>query len=117
MLILLLEIVIAADTCARDAVARECAGEEGADSAVDEALEQYKREGWAVMKGVIDPALMEEVRDHVEYLLAKYPDIPGGRAINSVRVTKKETCPPIKETLAQGGKFTGNLGTRFPRNV
>jgi len=77
LLILLLEIVSAADTCARDAVARECAGEEGAGSAVDEALEQYKREGWAVMKGVIDPALMEEVRDHVEYLLAKYPDIPG----------------------------------------
>ena len=102
MLILLLEIVSAADTCARDAVARECAGEEGADSAVDEALEQYKREGWAVMKGVIDPALMEEVRDHVEYLLAKYPDIPGGRAINNVRVrvTKWETRPPIKEPLA-----------------
>jgi phytanoyl-CoA hydroxylase len=37
--------------------------------------EQYDREGWAVARGVIDDGLVQEAQSHVDWLLAKHPDL------------------------------------------
>ena len=36
--------------------------------------EQYEREGYVVVRGVVDEALVQEARSHIEWLLRKNPD-------------------------------------------
>jgi phytanoyl-CoA hydroxylase len=36
--------------------------------------ESYERDGYVVARGVIDEALVEEAREHVDWLLGKHPD-------------------------------------------
>ena len=79
VLLLIGRVALAEDTCARDAKHLECDGEASFDTVG--AVEQFKKEGWAVVKGVLDKEFMEEVRNHVDYLLNKYPEIPGGKIL------------------------------------
>lgn len=39
------------------------------------ARQQYEREGYAVFRDVIDPELIQEARRHVDWLVAKNPDL------------------------------------------
>ena len=79
-------VTSAADTCSRDTEDVDCGQEAFVDLVDDEdtldtAVDQFKKEGWAVVKGVLDKQFMEEVRSHVDYLLDKYPQIPGGEDV------------------------------------
>lgn len=38
-------------------------------------VEQYEKDGFAVLRNVIDKDLIEETRQHVEWLIKKYPDL------------------------------------------
>src|SRR5229473_1043123 len=38
---------------------------------VDEDIQRYEREGYAVFRNVLDPALMRQVNEHVAWLLTK----------------------------------------------
>lgn len=42
---------------------------------LEAALEQYRVDGYAIIKGVVDGDLIGEAREHVEWLQEKYPDL------------------------------------------
>lgn len=44
-------------------------------SELDRIKETYEREGYVVVRNVLDPALIAEVRGHVHWLLKKHPDL------------------------------------------
>jgi len=37
--------------------------------------ERYNRDGYVVVKKVLDPALIEEIRRHIDWLLENNPDM------------------------------------------
>lgn len=39
-------------------------------------VEQYNRDGFIVLRNVLDPQLIDECRQHVDFLLKKFPSIP-----------------------------------------
>ena len=41
------------------------------------AVKHYEEHGYAILRGVLDPRIIEEIQAHVDYLLEKFPDIPG----------------------------------------
>jgi ectoine hydroxylase-related dioxygenase (phytanoyl-CoA dioxygenase family) len=41
----------------------------------DDVLERYERDGFAIFRNVIDPDLIAEAREHVAWLLRRYPDL------------------------------------------
>jgi phytanoyl-CoA hydroxylase len=45
------------------------------DSQIDTVKEEFDRNGFAVLRNVVDPALIEETRAHVEWLTKRYPDL------------------------------------------
>ena len=81
ILLLTVEMALATDTCAKDSLDEECGKRlsGGPDDIFTTAVDQFKKEGWAVVKNVLDKEFMVEVRNHVDYLLKKYPEIPGGK--------------------------------------
>eukprot|EP00947_MAST-08B_sp_MAST-8B-sp1_P001355 g1355.t1 len=40
------------------------------------AVEQYNEDGYVILRSVLDPDLVAEMSDHVDWLAEKYPDIP-----------------------------------------
>jgi ectoine hydroxylase-related dioxygenase (phytanoyl-CoA dioxygenase family) len=40
---------------------------------LDTVQDQYERDGYVVVRGVVDPALVEEAKRHVDWLLEKHP--------------------------------------------
>ena len=70
----------AVNSCPKDTLIGDCLQTPSTMTtrSLEEEIKQYQKEGWAVVRGVLDSELMKEVRDHVDYLLKKYPDIPGG---------------------------------------
>jgi hypothetical protein len=40
----------------------------------NDLLEEYNQEGYVVLREVLPPSLTEEAREHVKWLLNKYPD-------------------------------------------
>ena len=77
---LLISTTEAVNSCSKDALIGDClqTPSKMTTRSLKEEIKQYQKEGWAVVRGVLDSKLMKEVRDHVDYLLKKYPDIPGG---------------------------------------
>jgi phytanoyl-CoA hydroxylase len=43
--------------------------------AFQDAIEQYERDGFAIFRNVIDPELLAEADQHVQWLMSKYPDL------------------------------------------
>lgn len=43
----------------------------------DDLLERYDRDGWVVCKGVLDADLVARAGAHVDWLLARHPDLRG----------------------------------------
>jgi hypothetical protein len=79
ILLLTLEVALATDTCAKDSLDEECRKQLSGGIDGTTAVDQFKKEGWTVVKNVLDKEFLEEVRNHVDYLLRKYPEIPGGK--------------------------------------
>ena len=81
ILLLTVEAALATDTCVKDSLDEECGKQLSGvpDDIFNSAIDQFKKEGWAVVKNVLDKEFMAEVRNHVGYLLNKYPEIPGGK--------------------------------------
>jgi phytanoyl-CoA hydroxylase len=42
---------------------------------LQDALERYARDGFAIIRGVLDPRLIDEARSHVAWLCKQYPDL------------------------------------------
>lgn len=40
-------------------------------------VDQYHRDGFIILRDVIDEALVKECQQHIEFLHKKYPSIPG----------------------------------------
>ena len=88
ILLLTVEVALAADTCAKDSLDEECGKQlqGGPDDIFTTAADQFKKEGWAVVKNVLDKELMEEVRNPVDQLLKKYPEITEGKIYFSCNI-------------------------------
>jgi phytanoyl-CoA hydroxylase len=40
-----------------------------------DVIKRYSKDGFAILKNVIDKDLIEEMKQHVEWLIKKYPDL------------------------------------------
>ena len=50
-------------------------GEAHLTAVTDQVVQQFEQEGFAILRGVIDRALIEEARAHVEWLMRRYPHL------------------------------------------